>query len=74
MDGAERAFDYDNPQGLMEFSLEPGRHAVQVDLEDTPVRFWATWVSLLALVLLVASPWLMSRSASIVLRRSRPAG
>lgn len=55
VDGAKRPVDYSSPQGLMEFSLEPGRHQVQVRFEDTPVRMWATRLSLFALVLLLCS-------------------
>ena len=60
VDGAERPVDYSNPQGVMEFTLEPGEHRVQVRFADTPVRRWSTRLSLLALFLLLLAPWLRS--------------
>ena len=58
VDGVERPIDYNNPQGVMEFSLEQGEHLVQVLFTDTPVRLWSTRLSLLALFLLLLVPWL----------------
>jgi len=68
VDGAERPVDYSNPQGLMEFSLERGEHLVQVLFADTPVRLWSTRISLLALFLLLLTPWLERK------RRAEPLG
>ena len=58
VDGARRPIDYDNPQGVMTLSLERGEHLVQVLFADTPVRLWSERLSLLALLLLLATPWL----------------
>ncbi len=58
VDGAKRAIDYDNPQGMMEFSLEQGTHLLQVLFAPTPVRLWGTRLSILALFLLLLAPWL----------------
>jgi hypothetical protein len=58
VDGAERPVDYSNSQGLIEFSLERGEHLVQLRFADTPVRRWSTRLSLLALFLLLLTPWL----------------
>ncbi|HSR29389.1 MAG TPA: YfhO family protein [Anaerolineae bacterium] len=58
VDGVEMPVEPDNPQGLIEFSLEPGEHQVQVLFRDTPVRLWSTRLSFLALILLVFTPWL----------------
>jgi hypothetical protein len=41
------------PQGLIEFTLEPGAHRVQVLWADTPLRQWSVRLSLLALALLL---------------------
>jgi hypothetical protein len=49
---------YDNPQGLIRFSLPAGEHQVQVRFQDTPVRLWSTWLSLGAVVLLLLTLWL----------------
>jgi hypothetical protein len=58
VDGVERPIDYGNPQGLIRFWLEPGEHQVQVLFRDTAVRLWSTRLSVLALLLLVFTPWL----------------
>ena len=58
VDGSEREIAYHNPQGAIEFSLEPGEHQVQVIFRDTPVRLWGSRLSFLALLLLVLAPWL----------------
>src|SRR5205823_7179255 len=47
--------DYGNPQGAMEFTLAPGTHEVRARFADTPVRTWATRLSWLALLLLLAT-------------------
>jgi hypothetical protein len=57
VDGAERPVDHSNSLGVMEFSLEQGEHLVQVLFADTPVRRWATRLSILALFLLLLTPW-----------------
>jgi hypothetical protein len=59
---------YDNPQGLIQFSLAPGEHQVQVRFQDTPVRLWSTRLSLGAAVLLLLTLWLGKAH-----RRGRPA-
>jgi hypothetical protein len=58
VDGAERAIDYRNPQGVIEFSLEPGTHLAQLRFQDTPVRLWSARLSFLAISLLLLTPWL----------------
>ncbi|MEJ2734670.1 MAG: glycosyltransferase family 39 protein, partial [Anaerolineae bacterium] len=58
VDGMEVPFSYDNPQGLIQFSLAPGEHQVQVRFQDTPVRLWSTRLSLGAAVLLLLTLWL----------------
>ncbi|MFH1487217.1 MAG: glycosyltransferase family 39 protein, partial [Chloroflexota bacterium] len=69
----EQPVDYSNPQGLMEFTLEPGDHHVQVHFGDTPIRFWATAVSFLALLLMLLTPVMPGFVSSRLLRkRGRP--
>jgi hypothetical protein len=58
VDGAERPLDFGNPAGLIGFSLEAGLHRVLVVFADTPIRFWSARISLLALAVLLATPWL----------------
>jgi hypothetical protein len=53
VDGEERSVAYDNPQGVMEFTLEPGDHWVQVRFEDTDLRRWSTLLSWAAAGLLL---------------------
>lgn len=50
VDGTPRAFDYQDPAGLIEFTLDPGLHAVSLAFHDTPVRRLAEGISLLALL------------------------
>jgi hypothetical protein len=56
VDGQERPVDYGNPQGVMEFSLEPGEHRIEVRFADTPFRQAGVGLSLLALCALAATP------------------
>jgi hypothetical protein len=81
VDGAARPIDHQNPQGLMEFSLEEGRHLVEVRFGDTPVRLWSARLSLAAVAVLLITPWLVKLSPRIsrlelviaaVFRRRRP--
>jgi hypothetical protein len=58
VNGQARPLEYDNPQGIMEFSLEPGQYEVRLEFLDTPVRRAGTWLSLLALAVLVLTPLL----------------
>jgi hypothetical protein len=58
IDGMDVPISYDNPHGLIQFSLAPGEHQVQVRFQDTPVRLWSTWLSLGAVVLLLLTLWL----------------
>ncbi|GEM_PF-180243 len=68
VDGYERPLDYANPQGVMELTLEPGRHQVRLVFLDTPIRAWATRLSLLALGLLLAMPLLRGRLPAVRVR------
>jgi hypothetical protein len=52
VDGVRRAVAPAGPDGLIEFYLEPGRHAVLLQFEDTPVRTLSGVTSLVAAVLL----------------------
>lgn len=56
VDGAQRPIEYGNPQGVIEFPLEPGLHGIKIVFADTPVRVWSARLSLLALLLLLLSP------------------
>ena len=59
VDEVERPVDIENLTGVMAFSLEPGRHRVQVEFANTPIRKWSERLSLLALVLLFTTPWMI---------------
>ena len=59
VDEVERPVDIANLTGVMEFSLEPGRHRIQVQFTDTPIRKWSERLSLLALALLFTTPWII---------------
>lgn len=62
VDNVRQPLAYDNPQGVMEFSLPAGLHEVRLVLERTPERTWGMWLSLIALAALVVAavvvrPW-----------------
>jgi hypothetical protein len=61
VDSGGRAIDYNNPQGAIEFLLEPGTHVVRFRFVDTPIRWWSATLSLLTLVLGLSTFWLPSR-------------
>jgi hypothetical protein len=65
VDGVEQPAYHDDPQGLMQFTLPPGLHAVRVVYLLTPFRQWAARLSLLALLLLAASPVLWALRARL---------
>jgi hypothetical protein len=56
VDGVEKAVDFDNPYGLVDFLLEPGEHQVRIAFEDTPLRMWSARLSCLCLLLLLLAP------------------
>jgi hypothetical protein len=56
VDGARRPIAHSNQQGLMDFPLKQGTHAVRFVFLDTPIRTWSTRLSLGALLLLVLAP------------------
>ena len=64
VDEVERHVDIENLTGVMEFSLEAGKHRIQVQFTDTPVRNVGEWLSLFALASILATPWLSSRLRS----------
>ncbi len=70
VDGVRREIQHSNPQGLMEFALTPGGHIVELRWGSTVARTWGWWLSALALLLLVATPWLGGRGLGL-LRRAR---
>jgi hypothetical protein len=76
VDGVETPIDYDNPLGVMEFSLEEGEHAVTLVFGDTPARSWSKRVSLASLVLLLGLPLLrrMRLAAALSMPTSRRRG
>jgi len=63
VDDAERSIDYQNPQGLIELSLEPGEHRIELFFANTPIRNIAIGMSLLALVLFLVTLGLNKKSA-----------
>lgn len=61
VDGNEHVLRYDNPQGAIEFSLEPGQHIVQFHFTDTPIRRWSGVLSLLTVVFGLSILWIERR-------------
>lgn len=74
IDGGRRELSHGNPQGLMEFSLPPGLHIVELRWGSTEARTWGAWLSVLALLLLVLTPWLRSHGPALLRRVRRPFG
>jgi hypothetical protein len=64
VDGLDWPVVPSHPQGLIEFTLEPGTHQVQVRWTDTPLRQWSLRLSLLALGLLVLTAVGVARTDS----------
>src|SRR5439155_453666 len=56
VDGHRRPLPPVGPQGLIEFPIEPGVHDVSARFEDTPLRSWATRLSLASGMVLLALP------------------
>jgi hypothetical protein len=56
VDGARTATSHTNPNGLMDFPLAPGTHAVRFVFRDTPLRAWSTRLSLVALAIVLLAP------------------
>lgn len=61
VDGVQRAIDFSNLDGVMEFSLEAGEHNVELIFADTPTRMWSSIISWLSLLVLATSLWLIRR-------------
>jgi hypothetical protein len=55
VDEIEQPTDISDPEGVITFSLSPGRHLIRVTFEDTPIRRWSSWLSWLSLLVLVLS-------------------
>ena len=55
VDGQDRPAAPGQPQGLIDLTLEPGTHRVEVWFGDAPLRRWSTALSFLALGLLLLS-------------------
>lgn len=58
VDGATHPTHYDNPQGVFDFYLDPGKHDVTVVFAATPVRRWGAALSGVTLLLLTLTLWL----------------
>jgi hypothetical protein len=58
VNGVERPISYDNPQGVIEFSIEPGQHQVKLIFSNTPIRNVSLLISLISLALLLATLWM----------------
>ena len=65
VDGGQRAIDYSNPQGTIEFVLGPGQHAVQFRFGDTPIRWWSTIISLLTLLGALLALWMARKHKGV---------
>jgi hypothetical protein len=50
----------------MEFPLVPGGHVVELRWGSTVARTWGGWLSALALLLLVLTPWLRPRGLALL--------
>jgi hypothetical protein len=64
VDGERTAITPSEPQGLITFDVPAGRHTIQIRFGETPLRLVADGVSALALLALVLSTILGTRSSS----------
>jgi hypothetical protein len=76
IDGRAAPVTHANPQGLMEFRVPRGDHAVRAVFEDTPIRTWSTRLSLLSLFVMALTPVVARLLTGIraARNRGRPAG
>lgn len=56
VDGVRRTTSHGNQNGLMDFPLATGTHAVRFVFLDTPLRTWSTRLSLAALAIFLLAP------------------
>jgi hypothetical protein len=56
VDGARQPTSHGNQNGLMDFPLAPGAHAVRFVFLDTPLRAWSRRLSLAALAIFLLAP------------------
>ena len=54
VDSRELNISYDNPKGVIEFSLPAGEHSVEAVFRQTPVRMLANMLSLISFLSLIA--------------------
>ena len=80
VDGTQQPIAHTNQNGLMDFSLGQGTHAVRFVFLSTPTRSWSTRVSIVAALLFVLTPigeyagqrWMMRRRQSVARDSKRP--
>lgn len=66
VDGVVQTVQVDNPNGLMDFHLPPGRHTLRFEFVDTPVRTWSERLSVaVALLLIGQMAWAYWRRTSL---------
>lgn len=78
VDGTHVPIDYQK-EGIIEFSLEPGTHHVEVRFEKTPIRIFANALSVIGLAILAILGYTSKKYAhrhkhDAHVRRAQPAG
>lgn len=53
VDGKNAAISYNNPGGVMQFSMPSGKHLVGVAFSETPIRIFGDFVTILSLLILI---------------------
>ncbi len=73
VNGRERLIDRSSAQGVMQLSLDAGVHEVRLHLGTTPIRVFSGVLSILAIVLFVATLGLSHRVVALRRKRRRRA-
>ncbi len=63
VDGIESSIDYQNPQGVIEISIEQGNHQLELVFTNTSIRNIGVYISLVTLFLLLLTLWWSNKSA-----------
>jgi hypothetical protein len=52
IDGNEAPFSFDNKEGLIQFDVNKGKHLININFSETPLRLFSDFLSIISLVVL----------------------